>query len=42
MFSNHMGASMGNGAIWINHTLTSTADEYEYCISSINIFETLF
>lgn len=38
MFSNHMGASMGNGAIWINHTLTSTADEYEYCISSINIF----
>lgn len=38
MFSNHMGASMGNGAIWINHTLTSTADKYEYCISSINIF----
>jgi len=38
MFSNHMGAMMGRGEVWMNQTLTSTADNYEYCITAFNVF----
>jgi hypothetical protein len=38
MFSNHLGACMGNGLIWINNTRASDAGKYEYCISSVTAF----
>lgn len=38
MFSNHIGVLMGKGAVVINHTKTSTAANYEYCISSFTVF----
>lgn len=38
MFSNQDGACMGNGQIYINHTVASTPDNYEYCISAVNVF----
>ncbi len=38
MFSNHMGASMGRGEVWMNHSLSSTADKYEYCITALELF----
>jgi hypothetical protein len=38
MFSNHMGASMGRGEVWMNHSLVSTADKYEYCITGLELF----
>ncbi|MES2851257.1 MAG: hypothetical protein V4685_19570 [Bacteroidota bacterium] len=38
MFSNHAGAMMGRGEVWMSHTLISTADNYEYCITAFNVF----
>jgi hypothetical protein len=38
MFCNHSGVMLGRGYVWINHTNTSSADKYQYCITSFNVF----
>jgi hypothetical protein len=38
MFSNHSGAMMGNGEIWMNQMPGSEKENYSYCITSFNIF----
>jgi hypothetical protein len=38
MFSNHLGAMLGKGEIWLNHTKESNKERYAYCISTINVF----
>lgn len=37
MFSNHMGAAMGAGEVWMSHGPTAAADNYEYFITSITV-----
>lgn len=38
MLSNHIGAGMGRGEVWINNMPGSIAASYRYGISSVNIF----
>lgn len=38
MLSNHIGAGMGRGEVWINNMPGSIAASYHYGISSVNIF----
>ena len=37
MFSNHVGAAMGKGKVYINHTDNSIKEKYEYYITAINV-----